>query len=201
MAWKLNSLSPQLKWSQIITIWRIKYFCDTIQNCEAIILSPLLIFSFRRATMLFSKMVLLHLLLTSSKPPVEFYLEIVWLMLMTTLAWEVSYEISKLSHTVCCFLLTSQKEMMKRWQSCKPSSILLALFLAFQMQRKSLCQQRNTLPAVPASYLLALTAMLKQKNCVFWFSIKKSYMQGRNSVCFKQFSNQRKYYIFCIFFL
>lgn len=109
MARRLNSLSPQPKWSQIITMWHKKYFSDTIQNCEAIILSPLFRFSFRRATILFLKMVLLHLLLISSKSSVEFYLEIVWLMLMTALAWDVSYETSKLSRTLCCFLLSSQK--------------------------------------------------------------------------------------------
>lgn len=157
-------------------------------------LSLLFRFSFRRATILSSKMVLLHLFLTSSKSPGEFYLEILWLMLITALPRVVFYEISKLSHTVCCFL-SSQKQMIKIWQSCK-----LALLLAFQMQRKSLCQQRNTLLAVPASHLLALTWKLIQKNCVFWFSIRTLYMQ-RISVCFKQFSNLRKDCIFCIFVL
>lgn len=112
----------------------------------------------------FSKMVLLHLFLTSSKSPGEFYLEILWLMLITALPRVVFYEISKLCRTVCCFL-SSQKQMIKRWQSCKPSSILLALLLAFQMQRKScankgilywLSQHPTFLPWLGSSYKRAV---------------------------------------------
>lgn len=59
---------------------------------------------------------------------------------------------------------------MKSWQSCKPSSLLLALLLAFKMQRQILTQT-NTLPTVPASHLLALTWNCSNRRAVFFDSV------------------------------
>lgn len=113
MAWHELTITTTKMITDNSSLSHIKYFSDTIQNCEEIIFSPLFRYSFRRATILFSKIVLLHLLLISSMSPVEFYTKIVWLPLSTALAWEACYETRTLNHTVHCFSLSSWKCMMK----------------------------------------------------------------------------------------
>lgn len=126
------------------------------------------------------------------KSPVESYMEMVWLLLMTALVWEACYKTSILNHTV-----------IARWKDgSSVSHLLFCWHYCWHLKRrdKSLCKEGNTLPVVASSHLRVLKQP-KQKTCAFWFMMEyqETLMQGRKSVCCKQFSNLRKYYIFYVF--